>query len=287
MFESLSRSWEFAKLSYGLMWENKHLIVFPIVSTVSAFLVLASFALPLWQSGKLEEWQAFLDGTAQTGEDSTVYLIAFAFYFCNYFVIVFFNTGLVACALKIINGESASLGYGMSFAAKRLPQILSWALLSAVVGMLLKMIERMNEKVGSFIASILGFAWTALAYFVVPVIVVDGEGAVGAIKKSTRILKENWGTALSGNFSLGLIGFLLMLPILLLLFLGFQLLGGSASSLLLFGFIGAAALAIVLVAAFTSAADSVFKAYLYAYATGKTVSRNVDTASFRSAFTQK
>ncbi|EDY84206.1 hypothetical protein VDG1235_3837 [Verrucomicrobiia bacterium DG1235] len=287
MFESLSRSWEFAKLSYGLMWENKHLILFPVISTVSAALVFASFALPLWQSGQIEEWQAFMDGDPAAREDSAFYLVAFAFYFCNYFVILFFNTALVACALKIINGDAAPVSYGLSFAVKRLPQILSWALLSAVVGVILKMIERMNEKVGVFISSILGLAWTALAYFVVPVIVVDGEGAVGAIKKSTKILKENWGTALSGNFSLGLIGFLIMLPVFLILFLVLSSVAGTFSSFGLTAVIGVGILAIVLISAFISAADSVFKAYLYAYATGKTIPRNVDTSSFDSAFVQK
>ena len=37
-------------MSYGLMWENKHLIVFPIISTLSAALVFLSFALLLWQA---------------------------------------------------------------------------------------------------------------------------------------------------------------------------------------------------------------------------------------------
>lgn len=269
------------------MWENKHLILFPVISTVSAALVFASFALPLWQSGQIEEWQAFMDGDPAAREDSAFYLVAFAFYFCNYFVILFFNTALVACALKIINGDAAPVSYGLSFAVKRLPQILSWALLSAVVGVILKMIERMNEKVGVFISSILGLAWTALAYFVVPVIVVDGEGAVGAIKKSTKILKENWGTALSGNFSLGLIGFLIMLPVFLILFLVLSSVAGTFSSFGLTAVIGVGILAIVLISAFISAADSVFKAYLYAYATGKTIPRNVDTSSFDSAFVQK
>ncbi|MEM9158037.1 MAG: DUF6159 family protein [Verrucomicrobiota bacterium] len=258
-----------------------------MVSTLSAFLALASFALPLWFSGQFEEWEALTEEGSAVREDSNLYLVLFAFYFCNYFVIVFFNTGLIACALKIINGETASVSYGLSFAVKRLPQIFSWALLSAVVGVLLKMIERMNQKVGGFISSILGLAWTALAYFVVPVIVVDGDGAIGAIKKSSKILKDNWGTALGGNFSLGLIGFLVMLPVIALMILLMIMTGNSESPYLLFFVIGAMVLAIVLISAFTTAADTVFKAYLYAYATGKTIPRNVDTSSFRVAFKEK
>ena len=39
---------------------------------------------------------------------------------------------------------------------------------------------------------------------------------VGHFKKSIRTLKHTWGTAMMGNFSLGLLGFLLMLPVILL-----------------------------------------------------------------------
>jgi hypothetical protein len=41
---------------------------------------------------------------------------------------------------------------------------------------------------------------------------------------------------------------------------------------------------IVIVSAVSSAADTVFKALLYNYATGRSVPSNVDTSSFRDAF---
>ena len=47
MFQTLARSWEFAKLSYGLLWEQKRLLVFPLLSGVAALVVTLSFFLPL------------------------------------------------------------------------------------------------------------------------------------------------------------------------------------------------------------------------------------------------
>lgn len=34
MFETFSRSWQFATTSYLMLWRNKSLLIFPILSTV-------------------------------------------------------------------------------------------------------------------------------------------------------------------------------------------------------------------------------------------------------------
>ena len=284
MFASLSRSWEFAKMSYSLLGQHKRLILFPIISSIAAFLVMASFVLPLWQTGTLAEWSQFMDEETASQGDVMVYVIAFLFYFCNYFVIVFFNTGLIACVLKIVNGEEATVSYGVAFAGKRLPQILGWALVSAVVGVILKAIENANEKAGRIVSAILGSAWTALAYFVVPVIVVDGVGPVEAFKRSAKTLKSTWGTALVGNFSLGFFSFLITLPVILVLIGLFALamMGKSVVGMIAVGVLAVPVLMIV--AGITSAANSVFRTYLFVYATGRTMPANVDTSRFADAF---
>lgn len=283
MFASFSRSWKFAKMSYAMVWCHKRLLVFPLVSTLAALLVSASFLIPLWTTGQIEAW------TGATGEGGTeqgqavMYGVAFLFYFCNYFVVVFFNTGLLACAMKIARGETATVGEGMGFAMKRLPQIFGWALVSAVVGVILKSLEQ-NEKIGRFISAILGSAWTALTYFVVPVITMEGLGPVGAFKRSTRILREQWGTALVGNFSLGVISFLIMLPAILLggglIFLGVN----SGSMVATLAAAGAGVLCILFAGAASSAADMIFKSYLYTFATGNRLPENVDDHYFSQAF---
>lgn len=286
MFESLSRSWEYTKLSYRLLWEHKHLIMFPVVSTVAAFVVLASFVLPIWQMGLFEEWSAAMDSTNESPQDPAMYVTAFLFYFCNYFVIVFFNTALCACVMRILEKGSASVGFGLSFAMKRIHAIFGWALISAVIGMLLKAIER-NRKGGQLIAAILGSAWTAMTYFVVPVIATDGVGPIEAFKRSLRTLKSTWGTALMGNFSMGTIAFLLMLPVFAVGALLFWLALSNQSDALLVVAIMVSLLLVIVTIAATSTADGIFKAYLYTYATGRSLPEGVDRAEFAEAFRAK
>lgn len=287
MFATFSRSWEFARMSYRLLWKHKRLILFPVLSSIAAMLVTASFALPLWRAGVLSgEGVQSIDGEFAVHSEPWMYAVAFLFYFANYLTVVFFNTGLVACVLKLINGEEVTVSYGISFAAKRLPQIVGWAFISAVVGVLLKAIENSHRRAGAFISAIFGSAWTALTYFVIPVIVVDGVGPVEAFKRSGRTLKQTWGTALVGNFSLGLFAFFLLLPVCALLGGIFWFAAVNESAVGMVAAIAIAVPAILTVASATSTADSIFKVFLFAHATGRTVPANVDTTRFAAAFRQ-
>lgn len=278
-FRNWSRSWEFAKLSYRTLLDHKHLMVFPIISTIATLFVLMSFILPLELTGQLDVWLSKLDSESSGGQDPTMYVTMFLFYFCNYFAIVFFNTALVASVMNIFEGGRGTFGFGLNFAIRRIHAIFGWALISACVGMLLNALER-NEKIGRFVVSLIGSAWTALTYFVIPVIVAEGLGPVGAVKSSIRTLKDTWGTALMGNFSMGTFGFLLMLPVI-----GIGVLLGMTV-----GFEVALAVCVplgLLAILASSTADAIFKAYLYSFATGKTLPADVDRHAMREAFTSR
>ena len=120
MFATLGRSWEFAKISYGILWDYKQLVIFPIISGTAALLVLASFLLPLWGTGTIEQWMQLAESDAPipAGDKALMWTLLFALYFCSYFVMIFFNCGLTACAMKVVSGESPTVGYGMSMAVK-------------------------------------------------------------------------------------------------------------------------------------------------------------------------
>jgi len=288
MFANLSRSWMFTKMSFRLLSVHKHLVLYPVLSTISLVLVLASFLAPLWYSGTLMQWIEAVDENSEAYGEIAMYGTAFVFYLVNYFVIVFFNTALVASVMKIMNGEAAPLSYGLSFAGKRFPQIFAWALLSAVIGVLLRMIENANKRVGRFVASLLGSAWTALTYFVVPVIAMEGLGPVAALKRSSGILRQRWGTALAGNFSLGLINFLTLLPLLILCGFAIVQTASHTDSLpILLGVIGLSALLLFVQTAVSSAASMVFKGYLYTYATGNSLPADIPQTAFADAFVSR
>jgi hypothetical protein len=87
--------------------------------------------------------------------------------------------------------------------------------------MVLKMIERTNERAAKFLSRLIGLVWTVITMFVIPVLVVEKVGPFTAIKRSTQILKEKWGEVLGAKIGLGLLSFLLALPGILLFLLAF------------------------------------------------------------------
>lgn len=286
MFEKIATSWEFAKMSYGIIWDFKRLIIFPLVSSIALLIVSASFLLPLWGTGTIDQWMTMMDAEqGATYQSPLFWLVTFAFYFCNYFVIVYFNAGLIACTMAVMRGEVPKVADGLAMANKRLPQILAWAFVSALIGVLLKAIENAHEKAGAIIAAILGTAWSIMTFFVVPLLVMEGIGPVEAVKRSVDTMKQTWGEALVGHFSMGLLGFLLFLPVLAVLIVLGYLAAGNTSAL--FAVIALGVVLVGLYAAVTTAADTIFKALLYSYATGKALPEDLSTAEYSMAFVAK
>ena len=154
-------------------------------------------------------------------DEPAIYAAYFAFYFVCTFIIVFFNSALVFCALQSFAGKEPSLRAGLATAAGRLPQILAWTFVATTVGVILNALQNfLKDKLG-FLGALLGgigeVAWSVVTYFVVPVLVVDGVGPIEAVKRSSGILRRTWGEAAGGEGGLGAISFLLMLPIVLVI----------------------------------------------------------------------
>jgi hypothetical protein len=278
MFDRIAMGWRLAMTALGVLRTDKKLLMFPLLSGVCCLIVLISFAAPIALSQRFRD---LVDG-GQGVEDVVWYVLLFTFYFVNYFVIVFFNSALVSCALMRFNGMEPTLGDGFSAAASRLPQILGWALVSATVGVLLKMIEDRSEKVGQIVAGLLGMAWGIMTYFVVPVLVVEKVGPIGAVKRSCSIMKKAWGESLVAGFGAGLLVFLMFLAALVPAILG-AVIGGPV---LVAGIIVTLVL-LLIVALISSAINTIIVTALYQYAACEKVPAAFDVDLLHGAFARK
>lgn len=282
MFGRISNGIALAGSSWRVLWWDKHLLAFPIVSGLLFVVVTVSFAIPL---ATIVDWsQVQHTMEANNGQVPLwIYGVAFAFYFCTYCVGIFCNAALVSCALLRFHGETPTVADGLRAAAARFPQIVAWAFVSATVGVLLKAIENAHEKAGSFMATILGAAWSVMTFFVVPVLVVEKVGPVEAIRRSITLLKKTWGEALVGRIGLGFVMFLLAIPILLLLVAGVYLLATGMTAP------GAALLIMAIVAfllhmAIGAALQTILLAALYQYAADNQVPEGFDRQAIEGAF---
>ncbi|HVM62169.1 MAG TPA: DUF6159 family protein [Verrucomicrobiae bacterium] len=259
MLTKISYTWGLMRASWNILKTDKTLLLFPLLSGVCCIIVLLSFALPIFLTGA---WEPPAHGSSQASV-VVYYGILFLFYIANYFVITFFNTAIVSCAMLRMAGHNATVGDGFREAASRLPQIAGWALLSATIGLILRIIEDRSEKVGRIVAGLLGMAWTVMSFLVVPVIVGERKGPFAALKESSGMLRRTWGEQLVGNFSFGLVFMVLSLPAIALIFLAAFLGNGW---LLLLSIIMAVVYLIAL-SLVQSALQSIFQTavYLFAY----------------------
>lgn len=282
MFQRISNGFALAGSTWRVLTRDKHLIVFPLVSGFLFMLVVLSFVVPM---ATLVDWAKFEQQMQANNNKPPVwtYAVAFSFYFCTYFVVIFCNSALVSCALLRFNGETPRVSDGFKMALARLPQIFAWALVSATVGVLLKVIENAHEKAGQFIASLLGTAWTVMTFFVVPVLVVEKVGPMAAVGRSISILRKAWGEAFVGNMGLNFIMFLLAIPVLLMFALGVFLMvkGMMVPGIALLVIAG---ITFLMHMAVSAALHTILLAALYQYAQDGRVPEGFDSEVMSGAF---
>ena len=104
---------------WQILKQDKALLVFPFMSGICCLLLLASFAVPLYAT---DHWQPPGRDAAPAGQVA-YYGVLFLFYLCNYFVVIFFNAAIIACATIRMGGGKPTVGDGFRAAAARLPVI--------------------------------------------------------------------------------------------------------------------------------------------------------------------
>ena len=201
-FSRLSLGFQIAKNSLKILKENKQLVLFPVFSGIALVLLLASFVIPLLAS---YDWDIELVPESFAGSNAPVLIL---FYLVSSFVVMFFNTALIHCARLYFQGEKPTIAAGIKFSWSRIGVILSWALFSATVGYILRLLQENLGFIGKIITSLVGVVWNLATFFVLPVIVYEKIGPIDAVKRSVQLMKQKWGESLGMAFSFGLLRFI-------------------------------------------------------------------------------
>jgi len=177
---------------------------------------------------------------------------------------VFFNMALIHCTHLYFMGEEPTVRKGIQFSLSRIRTIFSWAVIAAIVGTILKLLQENLGSIGKIITGLVGMVWNIAVFFVVPIIAYENLGPIDAIKRSAQMMKEKWGESLGASFSFGLIHFLAIVLVAGIL--------GIIGSLIhpLVG-ISLALLGVLLVAAIMSAVHTIFVSAVYHDVTGNPV----------------
>jgi hypothetical protein len=266
MFGRIKRGWGLTKASFGVLRADKEIALLPVLSAVVLVLTVG----PLAGGGVL------LTGLREGAEPGPAhYALALIVYVVGYFVTIYFNAAVVACARIRFEGRDPTLRDGLAKAWERKLPIIQWSLVAATVGMIIRALRRRADGiVDRLILGGIGLAWNAASYFVVPVIVETGAGPIDALRDSGATIRETWGEAFAGEAGAGFV-FLLMGLGLLVVALAPGLIVGSGT-LLLAGLVVLLVGGVLLAVSF-AAVDGILKAALYRYA---------ETGEVPSGFTQ-
>lgn len=282
MFQRLSRSWSLVKASASVLRQDKELLLFPVLSLVSLCVVLAVFAVPTITLGILE---GFNGGRGALGP--VHYVLAFLFYFSQYFVIFFFNSALVGAAMMRLDGKDPTLSDGLRIASSRIGSIAGYALVAATVGLALRIIQERVGFVGKIVVAILGAGWSIATFLVVPVLVSQDIGPIAAVKQSASLLRKTWGENLIGQAGIaaafGLIFFLVAMA-------GVVLVMGAIATHSIAMIVLAlviTVLAIGITALVQAALAGIYEAALYRYAVNGAQTPGFDSGALQLAFAKR
>jgi len=272
------QGWELTKKSWALLRSNRELFRFPIYGALLSIVIVAITVGP---------------GLYLIDQKSTVpgaILVAIGLYLSS-FVAIYFGVALAATADAIFKGRQATIADGFDIARERLGAIAGWALLAAVVGVLISLIQQSGSIGEAIIGSLIGAAWSLITFMAVPVITFEGTGPFGTLKRSATLFKERWRGQISGNVAIGgIVGLLGVLPAVAMIVGGgywWAAQDGDAASTAAVALIFFGIILLVVSMLIIQAMRGVFGVALYRYATGGEVTEGFTQAELESAVRTK
>jgi hypothetical protein len=260
MFSTIQRSYAIFRQSLSVLRQDTEILIFPVLSGLFTILAFGGIVFGGVVTGYFQRLAASGDRSLEA--NLLGYGVLFVWYFVNWFIVLFFNVGVVACARIRLEGGDPTVADGFRAARENLGRIVMWALVSATVGLILRAIAERSKLVGAIIARFLGAAWAIATYFVVPVMIFEKRGPKDSLTASTQLIRKTWGESLVAAAGVGLVIMLLGVAGLALPIIGFFISPTAAV-------IGLAVMVLywIVLSIISSALTGIYRTGLYLYAT--------------------
>lgn len=201
---------------------------------------------------------------------------------------LYYGVALSSHVLAIFRGTPGERRDHIRAARGKFTNILTFAVITIIVGYILQIIGERLKFVGRIISRILGMGWSLATTFVVPVLADSNDDAVKAVTDSAKLFKQTWGETITGRVAVSGAVFLVYLcvgvPLFLVLLVVFSAVGSIvgvviAVLLLFFGI-----LAVIVIG---QLADNIVMVSLYYYAKHKTIPPSFSPELLGDVFTSK
>ncbi|MEM4259016.1 MAG: DUF6159 family protein [Candidatus Thermoplasmatota archaeon] len=252
------------KTSFDVLRKDKEILLFPVFSFIACVVLIVSFI-----GGFI-----FLGLPQLSTQPVIPVVLMFVLYILLFFVVIFFNTAVVACAHIRLNGGDPRVADGLHAARENIVRIFLWAVISATIGVILQAIRERSGWVGRIIVGLVGITWTYVTFFIIPVLIFEKRSMGDSIRRSATLFRQTWGETLVGSLGFGGIFFLLFLLGVVPLVLG-MLFGNT---ILLLICVATALLYWAVLGAVASAINGIYVAALYQYATTKKLPDEFDAS---------
>lgn len=279
MYSTILRSYTIFRQSLSVLRQDKEILIFPLLSGIFTLVAMAGLIFGGVSTGFFERIAA---SNRSLEANVLGYSALFVWYFVSWFIVLFFNVGVVACARIRLEGGDPTVADGFRAARENLKSIVIWALISASVGLILRMIADRSKLLGQLIAKFLGAAWAIATYFVVPVMIFEKRGAKDSMASSTQLISRTWGESLVAAAGVGIVIMLLGVG-----GLAFPIIGLFISPMAAAIGLGVMVLYWIVLAILSSALTGIYRTGLYLYAREGKISSGFGESLAQSAFAAK
>ncbi|WP_017936380.1 DUF6159 family protein [Nocardioides sp. Iso805N] len=189
------------------------------------------------------------------------------------FVIQLTCAAVVAAALLRAEGRPATVRDALRVAWSRRWQLLAWTLVSAVVGALARMLNRLG--IGGIIASfVVDVGWSLTTVFATPVVIVEGTMPLATVRRSAGLVRQGFTTVLVTQVAMSVPWVALCVAAIVIGIVGGFVLfaGGATATVVGLLLMAGAAVTVFFAMSVFSALSAYLQAFLYRHANGLPVS---------------
>ena len=275
MFERIGAGWKLGKASRKLIFKDKKLLFFPLVSaffgileTSIIFGLLGAFYLNI---------SSLLPSNSGTYSQIFIFLAFLLLYIFVSFTSTFLIISMYTSLDEFEKGNTIGVIKAMSLSKPYIGLAFKWGLFSGIVLTVIRVIESRFRGVGAIIiADLGGLALSMASLFAVPVIYEKKIGPIQAVKESFRMIVSFFGPTFGGFAYIDIFGLAIVGLGFLVLIGGLVLLGLGSGFLAFFIVLVVAIIIIITGILITQASSNVFRLVLYNYSQGKGLPKDFD-----------